>query len=115
MGLIDYSNVPIEGDSEDDYEKNRDAPAIGVWDPEEMKEALRNMPGYIERKEQTVQRQNFDAKAASPLVRHYVSVLSNSSGTNGSRPLKVKWTLPPKDLYANRTKDIKQAGNDPFS
>jgi len=116
MALIDYSNVKIEADSEDDYEKSRDAPAIGVWDPEEMKEALRNMPGYTERREQTVQRQTFDAKSASPLVRHYVSVLSSSSGTAGRRPLKVKWTLPPKDLYASQSNmRNKQAMNDPFS
>eukprot|EP00959_Pyramimonas_sp_CCMP1952_P162704 3401578-Pyramimonas_sp.AAC.1 len=66
------------------------------------------MPGYVEHKEQSVQRQDFNAKASSPLVQHYIDFLS---GTQTSRPLSIKWTLPPKDLYATKSSSSKTAYN----
>mmetsp|Transcript_6310 Transcript_6310/g.10940 ORF Transcript_6310/g.10940 Transcript_6310/m.10940 type:complete len:355 (-) Transcript_6310:168-1232(-) len=102
MGLIEDATLS-RGDKEYTGEEadNKERKVLDdmKWDKAEMKEAMRKIPGYVERREQPLARGTFDAMGTSPLVRHYVSILSESQGTAGRRPLKIQWTLPSKDMY----------------
>ena len=52
---------------------------IDEWTEEELNEELKKLPGFIERKKARVKRETFDAMNTSPLVRHYITSISDSS------------------------------------
>eukprot|EP00238_Polyblepharides_amylifera_P010486 CAMPEP_0196576302 /NCGR_PEP_ID=MMETSP1081-20130531/5603_1 /TAXON_ID=36882 /ORGANISM="Pyramimonas amylifera, Strain CCMP720" /LENGTH=181 /DNA_ID=CAMNT_0041894879 /DNA_START=853 /DNA_END=1398 /DNA_ORIENTATION=- len=61
---------------------------IGEWSQEDLQEELKKLPGYVDRKTNRLRREQFDAMDTSPLVRHFVANITDSS---------------PKGLYLKRT------------
>eukprot|EP00238_Polyblepharides_amylifera_P011112 CAMPEP_0196596592 /NCGR_PEP_ID=MMETSP1081-20130531/86830_1 /TAXON_ID=36882 /ORGANISM="Pyramimonas amylifera, Strain CCMP720" /LENGTH=111 /DNA_ID=CAMNT_0041921669 /DNA_START=70 /DNA_END=405 /DNA_ORIENTATION=- len=81
---------------------------IGEWSQEDLQEELKKLPGYVDRKTNRLRREQFDAMDTSPLVRHFVANITDSSG-GGRKSLKMNWTLPPIDLYARRRAEVSRS------
>jgi hypothetical protein len=67
------------GAGEKDDKDKGGANDVDEWTEEELTEELKKIPGYIERKKARVKRETFDAMNTSPLVRHYITSISDSS------------------------------------